>query len=200
MRMFEHMSRIGGRRLAPVFMTGLVLGVIIVNMGKSILLDETGLFSREVLYRMKYITVDSNALFCFALRKRLLFFGTVAVLATTYMGLAVCFMAVIWCGMSAGVFLTVLLIRYGIKGLVVAVVCVFPQMFFYFFAFLLLFSWSERLCRAISCRNCDGQWREEITAKRMLRSFVGALVLTVLGCWMEGYVNPGLFLGYLKIF
>ena len=123
MRMFEHMSRIGGRRLAPVFMTGLVLGVIIVNMGKSILLDETGLFSGEVLYRMKYITVDSNALFCFALRKRLLFFGTVAVLATTYMGLAVCFMAVIWCGMSAGVFLTVLLIRYGIKGLVLAVVC-----------------------------------------------------------------------------
>lgn len=200
MRIMDRLLRIGGRRLMPLFLTGFAAGVIMINMGKSILLDETGLFAEEALYRMKYMSVDSNALFCFVLRKRLMFFGTVAVLATTYLGMAACMTAVLWCGMSAGAFLTALMMRYGLKGLVLVIVSAFPQFFFYFPAFLLLMSWSGSLYQAICYRKLDGERREEISATRVLGKLAGIILLMLLGCMMEGYVNPGLFIAYLKIF
>ncbi|MGN0401503.1 MAG: stage II sporulation protein M [Acetatifactor sp.] len=200
MSIVDRLLRIGGRRLLPLFLAGFAAGMIIMNIGKSILLDETGLFAEEALYLMKYITVDGNALFCFVLRKRLLFFGTVAVLATTYLGLAVCMAAVFWCGMSAGTFLTALMMRYGLKGFFLAIVSVFPQIFFYLPSFLLLLSWSGRLYMAVCFRNRDGEWREELSAARVLWKLAGIFMLMLLGCLMEGYVNPGLFIGYLKVF
>ncbi len=62
--------KIGRNAFMPVFCVGLLAGIIILNMGKGILLEGTGLFDEDTLYRMKYMTVDSNALFCYILRKR----------------------------------------------------------------------------------------------------------------------------------
>ena len=67
-----------------------------MNIGKSILLDKTGVFDEEVLYHMKYMTVDCNALFYYVLRKRLLTVLILAVLSTTYLGMAVCVGAALW--------------------------------------------------------------------------------------------------------
>lgn len=59
----------GGKNLLPVFCAGLVAGIFIMNMGKSILLEDTGLFDEYTLYRMKYMTVDSGALFVMSFGK-----------------------------------------------------------------------------------------------------------------------------------
>ena len=48
----------GGKKLVPVFCAGILAGFFIMNLGKSILLENTGLFDEDTLYRMKYMTVD----------------------------------------------------------------------------------------------------------------------------------------------
>lgn len=189
-----------GKRLLPVFCAGLIAGILVMNMGKSILLEDTGLFDEYTLYRMKYMTVDSSALFCYAFRKRMTVFVLVAVLATTYLGYVMCRAAAAWCGMSLGIFLTALSVRYGIKGLVLAAVCVFPQYLFYVPAVVMMLGWCESLYRTIYSRgvSADGGGKKFLMKELGRLGVIAALV--ILGCLSEGYVNPGLLTGYLKIF
>ena len=105
-----------GARLpvAPIFCVSLIAGILAMNIGKNILLENTGLFDESTLYAMKYMALDSDALFSYVLRERLLGILILTVLSTTYLGLAVCAGTVIWYGMAAGGFLAALMIRYGI--------------------------------------------------------------------------------------
>lgn len=190
----------GGKKLLPVFCAGMLAGFFIMNLGKSILLGNTGLFDEDTLYRMKYMSVDSSALFCYIFRKRMMVLILVAVLSTTYLGYVVCLGVTVWCGMSSGVFLSVLAARYGIKGLVLAVVSIFPQYLFYIPAVIMMLGWSESLYRTIYSRGISADLgnRAFVMIKLGWLGIIAALVL--LGCLMEGYVNPGILIGYLKVF
>lgn len=190
----------GSRRLLPVFCIGVAAGILIMNLGKSIFLKETGLFDESVLYRMKYMTLDGNAFFYYVLRKRMLALILAAVLATTYLGYVICMGTAAWCGMSAGVYLSVLFIRYGVKGLALALVGIFPQYLLFVPAVLMLLGWCESLYRAIYSRSgvMEAEGRSFVIKKL---GWLGAIAGTVIaGCFLEAYVNPALLIGYLKIF
>ena len=112
--------RIIGRRFGSgripalqLFAAGFLAGILIMNIGEGILLDKTGLFDEEVLYHMKYMTVDCNALFCYVLRKRLITVLVLAVLSTTYLGLVICAGMALWYGAATGGLLAVMVLRYG---------------------------------------------------------------------------------------
>lgn len=178
---------------------GMILGILIMNIGKGILLEETGLFDEDILYRMKYMTVDSDALFCYVLRKRMLILLGIAVLTTTYLGLATCMGSICLCGMSMGLYLTALTVRYGIKGLFLAFVGIFPQAICYVPALLLLWGWSESVYRLIY----EQKVHADISRKDLwnkLSQLVVIGVIVVIGCLLEGYVNTGILRAYLKIF
>lgn len=199
--------RIAGKSLqskadkaALFFAAGLLLGFLTINIGKGAWLIDTGLFDEDTLYQMKYMTVDSGALFCYILRKRTCVLLVLSVAATTYLGMAVCMGAACWYGFSAGVFLSALLLRYGIKGIVLAVVSVFPQYLLYVPAFWLFLKWAEHLYRSIYSRSAAYDASDKGFALKKLGKLALILVLTALGCLLEGYVNPRLLLGYLKVF
>ncbi|MCM1025267.1 MAG: stage II sporulation protein M [Roseburia sp.] len=190
----------GSRRQLTVFCLGILAGFFVINFGKSIMLEHTGMLDEDTLYRLKYMSVDGNALFCYVLRKRMTVFLAMAVLATTYLGYAVCMGAAAWCGMSAGVFLSALFLRYGLKGLILALVSVFPQFLFYIPAVIMMLGWSEDLYRAIYSRGRTADIRERSFVLKKA-GWLGAIALIILlGCLLEGYLNPGLLIGYLKVF
>ena len=199
--------RIAGKRIQPegnrtalFFGAGLFLGFLIMSLGKSILLTNTGLFDEDTLYHMKYMTVDSSALFCYVLRKRLCLLLILSVAVTTYLGLVVCAATLFWYGFSAGVFLSALMLRYGLKGAVLAVVGILPQYLLYVPAFLLFLKWAEHLYRSIYSRGMGADAGEKGFAWRKAGQLAVILGLVIIGCLLEGYVNPKLLLGYLKIF
>lgn len=183
-----------------LFAAGFILGMIFVNIEKGMLLFDTGLLDEDTLYHMKYMTVDSSALFCYVLRKRMGVMLLLAVAATTYLGLAVCTASVLWFGFSAGGFLAVLLLRYGIKGLLLAAVGIFPQYVLYIPAFLLLLKWGEQLYRGIYLRGMGTDAGEKGFVWKKLGQLAVVLGLTAAGCLLEGYINARLLLGFLKIF
>lgn len=189
----------GQRTFLSVFCVGFFAGIIILNIARGILLEDTGLFDEETLTHMKYMTVDSNALFCYIFRKRISRALVTAVLSTTYLGLAACIGLSFWYGLSAGVFLAVLALRYGLKGILLAAVCVLPQYLLYAPAALALLTWCETLFRGIYVR------REfDVSDRGFLMKKAGRLVVILaamtVGCLLEGYMNPYLLLGFLKFF
>ena len=187
------------RGFLTCFGVGLLIGIIVINIGKSILLGETGLFDEYTLYHMKYMTVDSNALFCYIFRKRIGRMLILAVLSTTYLGLVACMGMAFWYGMSAGAFLTSLALRYGLKGILLAVIGLFPHYLLYVPAILLLLVWCEELFRGIYVRGEFNAEDKGFLLKKAGRLLV-ILALATAGCLLEGYMNPYLLLGFLKIF
>ena len=169
-----------------------------MNIGKSILLDKTGVFDEEVLYHMKYMTVDCNALFYYVLRKRLLTVLILAVLSTTYLGMAVCVGAALWYGAAAGGLLAVMMLRYGMKGILLAAASLFPHYLIYFPAIFTLLAWGESVYACIYHR--IGADMEKNNLMKKTGQLAAVLGMTVAGCALEGYVNPAVFMSLLKIF
>ncbi len=196
----------------PVFLTGFFLGTVIMNMGKSILLEKTGLLDEYTLYHMKYMTINSNALFYYVLRQRLGTLLVMAVFATTYLGLAVEIGVVLWYGLAGGSFLSALVIRYGLKGVLFAVTGMIPQYLLYVPAMVLLLFWCENVCRSIYFRhtvygeNGGHGIRRNIPLLQKKTPIIqllllgGIAVLVIMGCMLESYVNPFLLSGLLKVF
>ena len=189
----------GHNTFLTFFCVGLLLGILAVNMGKGILLGDGGMFDESTLYHLKYMTVDSNALFCYILRKRMVRIVGLAVLSTTYLGLVACMGASFWYGMSAGAFLTALTVRDGIKGILLAVISMFPQYLIYLPVVLTLLVWCEELFRGIYVRGEYSAADKGFLARKAAK-LLGIIVVMVIGCLLEGYLNPYLLMSFLKIF
>ena len=195
-----HIHR-GKLPLGYVFLAGMLSRMLIMSFGKSILLENTGLLDEYTLYHMKYMTVDRSALFYYILCLRMKTAIILVVLATTYLGLAVCAGAAFWYGLSAGAFVTAVVIRYGLKGILLAFVSITPQCFIYVPAFMVLLWWCEALNRTIYLdKNTLTQGAGEITWLRRGGQLALILLVLLLGCLLEGFTNPGLMEKLLKIF
>lgn len=200
--------RIGGRRvrtgklpLLPMFLAGVVLGIVIMHWGKSLLLDNTGLLDEYSLYHMKYMTVDSNAFFLYVLRVRLKDVALLAVMSTTYLGLAVAGLMTVWYGTAMGMFLSAAVMRYGLKGVLLCLTGVFPQYLCYVPAFVILLLWTEQVCRSIYFKDSVGaETTIRGTLVQRLLQLLIVIAVVAAGCILESYVNPGLVTKLLRIF
>lgn len=189
----------GTENTVGIFCFGFVFGMLLVNLMKNVLLDEMGLLDEQALFRLKYMSLNSSTFFFYVFRKRILLVLGLIILTTTYLGKIACTAATAWSGITLGVFLTTLTLRYGLKGQVLAVVWLFPQFLLYVPAFLLLLGWGEQFYRSIYYGV-----GEETGGKRFSAAPPGVLVLIIAlvvgGCLMEAYLNPGILTGYLRNF
>lgn len=200
--------RIGGKRVRtgklpyiPIFLAGLLFGTIMMNYGKKMLLENTGLLDEYSLYHMKYMTVDNNAFFLYVLRERLTDVIVLAVMATTYLGVAMVAFKILWYGIAAGMFLSAAVIRYGMKGILLVLTGVFPQYILYVPAIAMLMIWCERTCRTIYFK--EGGNRQDGIKGIITGKIIQVLVvigITLVGCFLESFVNPIIFSNLLKIF
>ena len=171
-----------------------------MNLGKSILLENTGLLDEYTLYHMKYMTVDSSALFYYVLRLRMKTTLIITILATTYLGLAVCAGITFWYGLSAGGFLGAVILRYGIKGILLAFAGVLPQYLLYVPAYFMLLVWCENLNRSIYFKNSFATEEQRIISPKMVFHLVIIYGVILCGCLLESFMNPEILTGLLKIF
>lgn len=182
------------------FLTAFVAGILTMYFGKSILLENTGLLHEDMLKQMALTFPDSNALFAFVLRKRICTVGVMVLMATTYLGIVICVAADLWYGFSAGAFLTAAIIRYGFKGIILAVAGTMPQYLLYGPVFYGLLVWCDKTCRMIYCRGSYNreQSKTPVLLERVLP--IGILLAgTVLGCVLESFLNPGILKGFIRL-
>lgn len=191
--------RSGRIPVLPIFFAGVMAGFFVMNVGRGVLLENTGLFDEYTLYNMKYMTVDNNALFSYVLRERIFSFLALAVLSTTYLGLVVCVGTIVWYGTSVGAFLAALTLRYGLKGIFLAVAAIFPHYLVYVPAMLALLGWCETLYRGIYHRTLNLE-EDKTFLFRKLAYLAAVLLAAGVGCLLEAYVSPFILMGYLKVF
>ncbi len=188
------------RMYMNLFCVGFVVGVFFLNVGKNYFLERTQFLNENTLYHMKYMAVNSAELFWYVFRKRMSIVLLLLILPTTYLGPWVCKGMVVWFGCSGGIFVGTLLARYGLKGLVLALISVFPQYILYVPSLFFLLSWCEGSFREGGFRRSMGRVEDKKTAMASVGRISLSIIAVAVGCLLEGYVNPPLLLGLLKRF
>ena len=184
-----------------LFIIGICGGILLANLVKSELLSGTELLGENALLQVRYAVIDSKSLFLRLLGQRLGEAILLMLLSTTLLGLAAVWFYAFRYGLSLGLLLTVLLAEHGIRGLLLLVAGLLPQMLVYVPVWALLLALAERTCRRLYYLNGN----EGLAGlKRMgihLSAQTGLLLfMLAVGCWLEAYVNPYLLRLVVKIF
>lgn len=202
----KRISVSGGLRrefLIWTFFGGILFGIIVVNIKKNLFMNEIDFLGTDLLYEMKYMSVDYGSFFFSVIKERIGPVIGIMVLATTYLGVVISYGYAGWLGMSVGMFVSASVIRYGVKGLILFLIAVFPHYLFYLPAWLILLQGARELCSCIYFPG--GCKRTYINGRRdEIRFGLGVLFkvlgVVIIGVLLESYVNPKLLLGFLKIF
>lgn len=185
---------------------GFVAGLLLMNMWQKVLLEDTGLLSEYALYEMKYSQIDSGSFFWYVLRKRVGMMLVMALLATTWLGMIAGYTYSAWLGISFGMLIMAAIIRYGLKGIFLIVTGLFPQGLVYLPTCFWLLQWCRELCVALHfSENASAINRHEETEKnnimrRKVLQFLALVVVVIIGCTLESYVNPKLVINLLQFF
>ena len=96
-------------------------------------------------------------------------------------------------------FLSTAVFRYGIKGILLGIVSIFPHYLCYLPAMILLLRWCEDMHRSIYFyNNTTGQGKKSLPGR--LGKLALIWIALVFGCLLECFVNPALLKGFLQFF
>ena len=156
-----------------------------------------------MIARLKNSVPDSSGLLGYVMKHRLLTVCMLGLLATTIIGMPVVCAYICYIGLAAGCLLSVAVIRYGIRGLLLMAVGVLPQGIFLIPAYIALFVWAVSVNRMLYSRNPYKEhymrYSRQIYVQKGLQ-ITGIAAVVIIGCLLESYVNPKMLHFILKIF
>ena len=186
-----------------LFLGSFLLGVLIMNMGDERLLTEEGIFSQTSVSRLKYIEVDSGRFFGYVLKHRIGEGALLLLLSTTGLGIISIYTCIVWQGILTGMTITTAIIRYGIRGLLLLVGGMFPHQLLLIPAQIMLLGWCYENCgRGRFAGKYSSSYYKGMR-QQYLRQAIGLLwiiMVIIIGCILESYVNPILISDLVKIF
>ena len=189
--------------LMYLFMTGLFLGILFVNIRHDVWIKDDGLLNAVMIKQLQNSELDGNYLFGYIVKHRVFTILTVGLIASTIIGLPVICGYVCYLGVSAGCILSIAVVRYGIRGLLFMAASIFPQGFLLIPGYIFLFIWSMDCNRRLYGKYNIPEERYFVGKQFVLQKgikLLGILILIIIGCVIESYVNPQIIHFVIKIF
>ena len=192
-----------GYYIIYLFTIGLFLGILIVNLGYDTWITDGSLLGADMVSRLKSSTPDGRGLFGYIIRHRLFTVCMLGLLATTVIGLPVVCGYVCYSGLAAGCLLSVAVIRYGIRGLLLMAAGILPQGLLLIPAYTALFIWAVSVNRMLYSKNPYKEPYMRYSKQTYIKKGIqiaGIMTVVIIGCLLESYVNPKMLHFILKIF
>jgi len=189
--------------MAYLFMIGLFIGILIVNLGHETWISDGSLLGTEMMSRLKNSRPEGAGLVGYILRHRLFAVGILSLVSTTVVGMPVLCAYICYTGLAAGCLLSVAVIRYGIRGLLFMAAALFPQVFLLVPAYVLLFLWAANVNSILYAPRTQLEGYERFSRQFYIKKgiqMVGIIMIAIMGCLLESYVNPQIVHFVLQIF
>ncbi|MCD7725504.1 MAG: stage II sporulation protein M [Clostridiales bacterium] len=186
-----------------LFMLGLFIGILIVNMGHDAWIGESGLLGIGMMEKLETSTLEGGKLFGYILKHRLSTLCMLSLLATTMFGISAICCYICYMGLAAGCLVSVAVIRYGIRGLILMMAGIFPQGILLIPGYLALFLWAAGIHRVLYAKGAYMDSLEKYSRQFYLKKAVqmgGIMIVVIIGCLLESYVNPKVLHLVLTIF
>lgn len=175
------------------FVFGFFLGVLLVNVKTGYFLEDNLFFGEELLSRLSYTSFHNEQYMVYLLQNRMGILLFLLVAATTIFGIVILYLYVAWFGMSLGILMAVVTIRYGGKGILIFFAALLPQEILYIPAFLMLVNLLHDLCAVIYFPG--KMFRSISTGKKQFFArgaftYIFLSGVVIIGVFFESYVNP----------
>ena len=168
------------------FLLCFLVGIVLANLLGAESFQKNGTLTRYYLKQFQYADVRSQELLWHVSCNRLLIFFVLLVLGTIPKGKLVHVLFVAWSGFAYGYFCVLSISAFGIKGLLLCFLALFPQFLAYVPAYLGLVEVSVH-------RREHGGWKG-------FAAITVLLLLLLVGILLESYINPSILQKMLKIF
>lgn len=190
-------------RLLYALLFGFFAGILGMILKQESLLYSTGFLDSYTLGPVKYLEPDTGKLLTTVFMQRLGMAALLVVLATTYLGSVAAYLYQVWSGLAIGILTAGSVLRYGVKGMLLAAGSLLPQQVILIPAFLMLSMKCCELCKLMYFQGVPGSFsgREKVRflLKRGIDMTTG-LALIAAGCFVEAYINPRLLKWILQLF
>ena len=181
------------------FLSGFIIGVLYIYFTGDSGGEGTGFLSIQNLMQVKYMDIVYKEYFWYLLKKRLGILFLLVAVALALPGKYLLFGFLMVFGCSMGSMLSVLVMRYGMGGVLVFSGLILPQDIVYvpaLFSWVYILSgWNEGLFQRGTFRN-----RINHGMRRSFLQFFCLIGVTIIGILLECYVNPRVLNFCLKIF
>lgn len=191
------------RSWLSLFLGSFFLGILIMNMGNEVFLGDAGIFNTSTMNRLKYIEINDGKFLVYVLRQRLEGCVALLLLSATALGLISAYGVVLWQGFITGMLITAAVIRYGIKGLLLILGGMFPHQCLLIPGGIMLLGWClenyywfHRYGRGTVPHFRSR--RQQFFHQGILLLWI--LLVMIIGCVLESYVNPILISDLIKFF
>ena len=181
------------------FLAGFLLGVLYIYFTGEHNAESTDFFSVQNLMQLQYVEMDYKDYFVYLLKKR---FGVLLMLAALSFALAGRYLLLgflMLFGCSMGSMLSLLVVRYGVGGMLLFGGLIFPQDIVYlpvvFDWVTVLAEWNVRLFG-----HSNVAYRMGRTKYSGVSHMIVLCGVTIIGILLECYVNPVIVKFCLKIF
>jgi len=189
--------------MAYLFMIGLFMGILMVNLGHETWIRNGNLLGTEMMGRLKNSRPDGEGLVGYILRRRLSVVCLLGLVSTTIVGMPVLSAYICYTGLAAGCLLSVSVVRYGIRGLLFMAGILFPQAILLIPAYICLFLWAADVNQTLYAPRTQLEGYERLSSHFYLKKcsqMVAIAAVVIIGCLLESYVNPNILHFVLKIF
>lgn len=177
------------RAVLVLFILGTVLGIIISSLFKGVYFEQIEIFSGDYFNKLEVLDIDYKSLFKFVVWDRYKIFVSVLVLSVTIIGIPYLGLLVLYAGGSAGFLLSVAVMQWGGKGILVFLAYLFPQYLIYIPAALFTIIQAYRVCIGIHFGiPISKKGNIKFILERVPAFFLLGLLL-LLGCFAETYLN-----------
>lgn len=190
-------------QIAYLFMIGLFLGILFVNLGYETWISNGSLLGPEMVNRLKNSRPAGEGLLGYILRHRLSTGCFLCLVSMTFTGMPVLCAYIAYMGIAAGCLLSVAVVRYGIRGLLLMAAVLFPQALLLVPAYVLLFFWAVDVNRTFYAPKTQMEGYERYSRRYYIKKtaqIIGIMAVVIIGCLLESYVNPNVLHFVLKIF
>lgn len=191
------------RKWLFIFGIGFFLGILIMNFGSNRFLQEGDLLDVTTLGRIRYIEIDGGNYLRYELPQRFKLFLLLLFFSTTCFGIALVYLCIAWQGILTGMMMTAVIMKYGMKGILVIFAGIFPQHFLFVPAAVMMLCWCCQTCTALYFPG-KNIWDPYADKRKQYFHQAGMLLwifcIVVIGCIMECYVNPILVSDIIKLF
>jgi len=185
-----------------LFMAGFIAGIFLINMNSNLFVGEDGIYSTGTINRLKYLEIENSTFFRYVTAGRFKDYLLLGLMSTTYLGIVIAYGTAAFQGMMLGMVITVAVIRFGLKGILLVLFSFFPHQLLLLPAGAMMLMWCCQNCRMLYFDRRT-IWNGELKKKYFLRQLimlVWILMVVMIGCILESYVNPMLLMDIVKFF
>ncbi len=177
---------------AFLLILGVFLGVLSANIFRENYLSQIQSYESNVFSRISQGNIDHSGLFYYILGRKFSDFAIFWLLCITILGVPYMALKITSFGFFSGFFVSAVSVQYGLKGLLLVLVYVFPQGMLYLPISLICLYKGFELCRTIYSENRNNFGGIAKLIKGNLVLLVLLAIALLVACFLEAY--PGAYL------